>query len=128
MSESSIWQPVADALAARIEARFLTQKELAALSGVGEDTISKIVNVRQEGYRPSTLKALARALGWPAEAFFLIIDGVPPSELPDVTPEGPGFPPAGAAGYDARISQLDPEDVAFVEAAIEAAERRKGIR
>lgn len=122
------WQRIADAVLGRLEEHFLQQVDLAERSGVGEDTISKIVNVRQMSYRDGTLKALARALGWPAEALFWIGDGADPRDVPEVPPEGPGVPVIPKSGYDARISHLSPHVRQAIDDLIEADEIRRGTR
>ncbi len=58
------------------ERRVLTLRELAAASGIGFDTISRIENGHQDP-RPGTLRALAAALRVDPEELVLWDEGAP---------------------------------------------------
>lgn len=78
---SQDWQAVATAINTRLGELGLTQKELAARSGLGESTIRQL----QKNYRPDrsprpyTLEAISVALQWPATHLAEVLGGEPPA-------------------------------------------------
>ncbi len=66
----------------------LTHRELVESAGPGLSiaVLSKIENAAQESYKPRTIAALTRALGWPDDAIDRIRAGRPPNE-PLVEPD-----------------------------------------
>lgn len=73
-----------------------TQKRLADESDVSVGTISRLLNARRVSFRPQTLPALSKALGWQWDALDRIGRGEP----------SPAPPAAPAAGIRARRVHL----------------------
>ena len=110
--DTNRWGRLAEAVEARRDQLKLSNRDLSRRSGVSEDTISKIVNTRQDGYRGSTLKRLAEALEWPDVALHQIVfDGIDYQKIPDWPPASPVGSPAPDAGptgdLEFRVLQLE---------------------
>lgn len=61
----------------------LTQKEAAAAAGITEDRWRVLEAGKARNPRPSTLRGVARALGWAPDAFARLEQGADPGELVD---------------------------------------------
>lgn len=79
MSESPPFngEAVADAVNNRMRELGWTQKRLADESDVSVGTISRLLNARRVSFRPQTLPALSKALGWQWDALDRIGRGEP---------------------------------------------------
>lgn len=60
-----------------------TQDEVVAKAGSGlsKPVLSIIENARQDSFKPRTLLALCRGLGWTPDSIDRILDGQPPREV-----------------------------------------------
>ncbi len=78
-------EAVADAVNRRMRELGWTQKRLADESNVSVGTISRLLNARRVSFRPQTLPALSKALGWQWDALDRIARGddapAPPTSL-----------------------------------------------
>jgi hypothetical protein len=96
------WRRVAEAVRLRRgQLGLRTQKEAAAIAGIGVTTWRQIENAHQDAYRPTILGAVARALQWPADALTRIAAGEP---LPA---EEEGDLLAQLAGLSARLDRIE---------------------
>lgn len=114
------------------QAHYASQNEAAGAGGTSAMSWRK-VEKGAEDVSDRTCVAVDKAFGWPIGTTKRLRAGeiteVPLELGLELPPRGnPQRPAEGAAGYDARIAKLNPEDVAYVEAIIEAAERRRGLR
>lgn len=80
------WDAVSEAVRSRIAELGITQKELAAQSGVSESTIRQL----QNNYGPRrrnrrTLEDLSRSLRWPGDHLARILDGVAAHTRPEIS-------------------------------------------
>lgn len=78
------WAAVAEAIRGRVEALGITQKQLAARSGVSESTIRQLMN----NYGPRrrnrhTLEDTSKGLDWPADYLSRILDEGTTSQGPN---------------------------------------------
>lgn len=78
------WDAVSDAIRERITELGITQKELAAQSGISESTIRQL----QNNYGPRrrnrrTLEDLSRSLRWPGDHLSRILDSAAADTEPD---------------------------------------------
>ncbi len=98
MSETPTFdaEAVADAVNRRMRELGWTQKRLADESNVSVGTISRLLNARRVSFRPQTLPALSKALGWQWDALDRIARGEPT----------PAPPTSVAAGIRQRRVQL----------------------
>lgn len=81
-ANETAWSRVADALEERMAELGLDQIDLARQAGVSDATIRKLQKASSTRYHRSTLNKVARALGWPADAFWtLIATGEKPEPL-----------------------------------------------
>lgn len=81
---SDNWAAVATAIRARVAELAVTQKDLAARSGVSESTIRQLMN----NYGPRrrarhTLEDVSRGLQWPADHLTRVLDNNQGDPVPD---------------------------------------------
>jgi transcriptional regulator with XRE-family HTH domain len=69
---------VGEAVDARLQELAMTQRDLAAASGVSVATIRKIQHGSQTSYSPTTLTRVAAALGWAPDAIDALRHGRQP--------------------------------------------------
>lgn len=91
------WERVAAAVMARRSDLGLTQQAAAELALTSDQTWSLIERAARTSYRSSTLRGVARALGWPVDALPRILDGEDPAAIGDVDPDPEPTPPGGLA-------------------------------
>lgn len=75
----------------------LTQEDVRGVGGPSTATMRLIEGALQDSYRPSILRGLERALRWAPNSVDQIIDGGPPTPLPDEADDIPSTPAETAA-------------------------------
>lgn len=106
-----------DVIRRRREELGLTQQQAAARADIALSTWGQYEGGRTEG-RGLTRAAIARALGWRADAMELILAGGDPVADPQlyVSPtDRRDHPPAAEPALQGKIDQLSPADRKYVE-------------
>lgn len=93
VSEDGSWEQLATGVIRWRDEYGLSQMDVAARGGLSLDRVQAIEGVRtQGGYRPSTLKALERGLGWAPGSVKQVMAGGEPTPASDA--DGPVPVPA----------------------------------
>jgi len=107
-----------------------TQATMAAGGGVSMNVWSLLENNKQTKYRSRTLVAVARALQWPDDAIFRVLDGLEPVDEQAPTPTRITSPDGETvtvpAGLARRLREATPDDIARLEGYLDALFERRG--
>lgn len=110
------WRAVRAELRRLRDVNELTREALQKLSGVEKTTIYRIENTKElPDYKPDfeTIEALLRAMEVSLSAFFLRIEGLPPTRQTD--PESAHSTPSAGAGDDRALSATERSADALVQ-------------
>lgn len=102
------WQRVASAVRRRRGEIGLTQDEAAELAGIGLSTWTNVESARGESYRPKTLVAICRALGWKSDSIERLLIGEPAEVADGQTDGSPAVNELVRSALDRAESQSDP--------------------
>lgn len=108
------WERLAKAVEARRRELMLSQAELAAKAGTSESTVRSIETARRDGYRASTLREIAAALGWSPGSLDAVYAGRKPTVVK---------PERESADVRTELARLRAE-IADLRAAVESLTQR----
>lgn len=112
---SAVWLRVGDLIHRRRVHLGMTQRDAAAAADVSATTWNLLELGKQTSYRPLTLRAVERTLGWPDE----FIDNVIKTGEPPALHVVPADDDGPTVDFNSRIARLSPEDQRYVDELVE---------
>ena len=121
MATTDRWRRLADAATARRAQLSLTQIEVAQAGPLSLDRVQAIEGAKRSTYRPATLAALERALGWTYGSVQAILDGGEPTPA-DAPSREPGTDHQDVRATIAKLEDL----IGQVQSELDALRRAEG--
>jgi len=116
LSDMAKWTRVGEEIVSRMQTMSVDAATVARTAGVSDTIVGHLINARKTSYRPTTLAAVDRALGWTVGSIARIADGGRP-EIKVAAADA-----AVGVTWPVQLGDLPPNWQAAVKAVLDAYE------